>query len=112
MTHEDMSGLYELYALGVLEPEEREEIESHVARECPECRAELRKAMALNTAMAALPDAVDPPRRLRKRVLASLGVPQRGMRVWMAALALVAAALAVVVIADQERIHRSNDQRY
>ena len=41
MTHEEISGMYELYALGVLEPEEREEIESHLARECPECRAEL-----------------------------------------------------------------------
>jgi len=112
MTHEEMSGLYELYALGVLEPEERGEIESHLSRECPECRAELRKAMALSVALAALPDAVDPPRRLRKRVLASAGVPQRGMRVWMAALALVAAGLAVIVIADREKIHESNDQRY
>ena len=112
MTHEEMSGMYELYALGVLEPEEREQIESHLARECPECRAELRKAMAFTTAMAALPDAVDPPRRLRKRVLASAGVPQREMRIWMAALALIAAGLFVIVIADQERIHRYADQMY
>ena len=112
MTHEEMSGMYELYALGVLEAEEREEIESHLARECPECRAELRKAMALNTAFATLPDAVDPPRRLRKRVLASAGVPQREMRIWMAALALMAAGLFVIVITDQERIHRYSDQRY
>lgn len=112
MTHEEMSGMYELYALGVLEPGEREEIESHLARECPECRAELRKAMALNTALAALPDAADPPRRLRKRVLASAGVPQREMRIWMAALALIAAGLFVIVITDQERIHRYGDQMY
>jgi anti-sigma-K factor RskA len=112
VTHEEMSGMYELYALGVLEAEEREEIESHLARECPECRSELRKAMALNTAFATLPDAADPPRRLRKRVLASVGVPQRGMRILMAALALVAAGLVVIVIADQERIHQSNDQKY
>ena len=46
MTHEELNGLYELYALGVLDSDEKDEIDAHLARECAECSAQLRRAVA------------------------------------------------------------------
>ena len=40
MTHEELRDLYELYALGALDPGEKAEIEEHLARGCVECKRE------------------------------------------------------------------------
>ena len=44
MTHEEMSEIYELYSLGVLGGEEKDEIEEHLARGCPECSRAIKRA--------------------------------------------------------------------
>ncbi len=51
MTCDELSGLFELYALGALEPEERAEIEAHLRRDCANCGGNLRRAMGLNAAV-------------------------------------------------------------
>jgi len=99
MTHEELDGLYELYALGVLDAEEKDEIDEHLARECQECTTQLRRAVEVTALFATLPEQVAPPKRLRKRVLASVGARQGApawTMVWAAAAACLAIALVVV----------------
>ena len=99
MTHEELSEMYELYALGVLTADEKNEIDEHLERGCAECSTGVRHALELNAIIATLPDQVNPPKRLRKRVLASIGAdtsPSRWMNVWAAAAAALAIALVIV----------------
>ena len=105
MTHQELSELYELYALGALSPEENMEIESHLARDCSTCQAGIKNALDLTTLLAAIPEEIAPPKRLRKRVLASIGGQQAVSRSWVAALAFLSAALliAVAVVSVDER---------
>ena len=104
MTHDEMREIYELYALGILESAEREEIDAHLARSCPECAAGVRRALETNAVMAGLAEEVSPQRRLRKRVLAAAGVSTAGPR-WSAIWALAAACLtlAILIIAVRMR---------
>lgn len=101
MTHEQLDGLYELYALGVLDAEEKDEIDAHLARQCRECSAQLRRAVELTALFSTLPEQVTPPKRLRKRVLASIGAPQAApawTMIWAGAAACLAIALVVAGI--------------
>ncbi len=97
MTHEEMGELYELYALGVLEPEEKSEMEEHLARNCPVCQAGMRRGLAFGALLGTLPDSEDPPKRLRRRILASVGVESGTGYSWMGALAFLSACLLVWV---------------
>jgi anti-sigma-K factor RskA len=105
MTHQELGELYDLYALGVLPAEENMEIEAHLARNCSTCESGVKNALELSSLLAAMPEAIEPPRRLRKRVLASVGGQQPVSRTWMGALALLSAGLliAVAVIGIEER---------
>lgn len=98
MIHEEIRELYELYVLGVLSPEERTEIEDHLARHCPECEKGVRSAFAMSTFFASLPEAVEPPKRLRNRVLTSVGATQPDRRVWLGRLAFACVAILAVVV--------------
>ena len=66
---EHLAPLYDEYALGVLDGEERAELEAHLARECPQCVpgvAEARRRIA-QLALAA-PEA-NPPAALRSKIM-------------------------------------------
>lgn len=95
MTCEELKEVYELYALGVLDGEEREEMEAHLARGCEACKAGVHRAVAMNSAMMGLVPAAEPPRRLKKRVMASIGARSVNWG-WAAALAAVAMLVLVV----------------
>lgn len=93
--------LLELYALGVLEAEERADIEEHLGRNCPVCTAALRSARELNLALLGSVPLEEPPPLLRSRVLNSIGAapaPKQSSRkapfAWMA----IAAGLAAAVV--------------
>jgi anti-sigma-K factor RskA len=104
MTHEELSDLYELYALGVLDPPERVELEEHLARNCPECKAGIHKAMVLGSYLAALPEPVEPSKKLRRRILASVGTEPKTSGLWTGALAFLSACLLIgVVLLGMER---------
>lgn len=115
MTHEELSELYELYALGVLEPEERTELEQHLSRNCPQCTAGLRSALAMTAMFGAGSEMVEPPRRLRKRVLASLGLEPRWRSLWIGSWGLatagLCAALAVMVTQNKSRLDQIAELR-
>jgi anti-sigma-K factor RskA len=63
--------LYELYSLGLLEGKERCEMEEHLAEGCPNCEAGVRRALEVNALISASVPLVDPPARLRSRILRS-----------------------------------------
>ncbi len=98
MTHEELSDLYELYALGALTPAEKIEIDEHLGRGCVECRTGLAHAMELNAMMALIPEQVAPPKRLRRRVLASVGAAS-AVPAWSNMWALAAGCLVIALVA-------------
>ena len=95
MTCEDLRDSYELYSLGLLDGEEKREIEEHLARNCANCLKFLKEALGVNALMLSQAPEVVPPSRLRRRVLASVGRERAGWG-WVAALA--AAFLLVVAL--------------
>lgn len=97
---------YEGYALGALDAEERAAIESHLARKCPTCTAEVESARWVVAQLAHLAPEAEPPAALRQRVLQSAGVTQLPVRravvpVWAWAGAVAALVLFSVFSARQ-----------
>lgn len=121
MTHEELAEMYEFYALGVLAPEEKSEIDEHIGRGCDTCSAGVRRALEVNAMFATITEQVTPPKRLRRRVLASIGA-EPAMSRWSMAWAVAAASLALVLVigwmttkGDMDAAHRelraANEQR-
>jgi anti-sigma-K factor RskA len=107
MSCEELSEMYELYALGLLDGDEKSEIDSHLQRGCAACRQSLNEAQAINAVLLSSVPVAEPSRRLKRRLLASLGVQPAG---WTWAAALAAAGLLIVALwlSDQER-RRANE---
>jgi anti-sigma-K factor RskA len=106
MNCDELRELYELYALGVLEEEERKELDAHLARECPVCGPGVRRALVLNAVIGSFAPEAAPPRQLRDRVMASVGATrqQRGFAWWPVwALASAGLALAAFTFAYREQ---------
>jgi anti-sigma-K factor RskA len=97
MTCEDLKPEYGAYALGVAEDPELSEIGAHLARRCPVCTPGVRSAMGTVSAMSGAVKAMDPPKRLRTRVVGMVSPAPR--RVWSVFIPwAVAGALAVVLL--------------
>ena len=69
---------YELYALGLAEDPERDEIRAHLDRGCEVCMSEMKHARELVALLGGTPSPAAPSPKLRRRILASVGVEQRG----------------------------------
>ncbi len=104
MNCEELQDLYELYALGALEDEERHEIDAHLARECPNCIAGVQRARSMNAVIESFAPEVAPDKRLRDRVLASVGAnrKQQGFA-WWPIWALATAGLAIASLTFYSR---------
>ena len=102
MTCEELRDSFELYALGVLEKEESAEIEAHLARGCDNCTAALASALAINAGVLSLAPPQKPPKRLKRRLLAAIGVHYPGWG-WVWALGAVAAVVIAIFFGLQER---------
>jgi hypothetical protein len=72
MTCEELREDYTSYALGIAGDPERAEIAAHLARQCPNCVPGVASGMATVTAMSGAVKVVQPPRHLRRRVLAAI----------------------------------------
>jgi hypothetical protein len=97
---DQFTDLCELYALGVLETEERAGFENHLAAGCAECRAGLEQAIELNEMILSATPQTKPSRQLRSRVLAGFGQPvKERRRTFNWAFALAAAALVLAFAA-------------
>lgn len=95
MSCDELKESAELYALGLLEDNERDEMDAHLRRGCENCGKSLNQALALNTVLMSLVPDVAPPSRLRRRIHASVGVERSG---WGWAAALAAACMLVVAL--------------
>ena len=102
MTCEELRELYELHALGLLDGEEKREAESHLASGCAVCRRNFQAAVAVNAVMMTNIPAASPSKKLRRRVLASVGI-ERTSWSWAAALAAVCMLILAVWLGFQER---------
>lgn len=100
MTCEDLRQDYTAYALGIADEPERIEIEKHLARECPNCVPGVKSALATVTAMSGAVKVVDPPKNLRKRVMASVArEPKRSnMSIYLPWAITAALSLALLLI--------------
>jgi anti-sigma-K factor RskA len=102
MTCQELKDMFELYSLGILEPDEKSEIDAHLRRGCPECRRNFQDALALNAVMLAAAPDVAPSSKLKRRVLASVGVERTGFG-WTAALAAAAMLVVALWLSVQEQ---------
>jgi len=97
MNCEELQDSYELFAMGVAEDPEREEIRAHLNRGCEVCQAGMKRAKELVAAMGSSADPVQPSPVLRRRILASVGVERRQLG-WAPAWAAIAVVLLVFAI--------------
>ena len=72
MDCEQLAPLYEEYALGVLEGDERAELEAHLARACPQCTPGIARARWVVSELAALSPDAQPPAALRGKIMAAI----------------------------------------
>jgi hypothetical protein len=103
MTCDELKESYELYALGVLDGEEKSEIDAHLGRGCPACRKNLNDALAMNAIVLGLSPEVAPPARLKRRIVASVGASAGANWGWAALLAAACMAVIAVWLNLQER---------
>jgi len=68
---------YELYALGLAEEPERHEIRAHLDRGCEVCMEEMKRAREMMALLGGSSASAAPSPKLRRRILASVGVEQR-----------------------------------
>jgi len=102
MTCQELQEMFELYALGVLERDEKAEIDAHLARGCANCHQALADALALNAGVLSFAPAVAPPRRLKRRLLTSVGVHYPGWG-WVWAIGAVCLLLVAAWLGVEER---------
>lgn len=98
MSEQKRESLYELYALGLLEEPERSEIEAELRNGSEEARTLLRQAMERNALISLMVPEVEPPKRLRRRILAAAGVEERTGWTWVGGWGLATAALAAGMV--------------
>jgi anti-sigma-K factor RskA len=96
LTCGELAELYELYALGVLDGPEKDALEDHIGRNCETCMKEINRAVENNALVFRAVPKLDPPPRLRSRILAGFGLETRPF--WTRALPWAIAASALVVL--------------
>ena len=113
MNCEDLKDMYELYALGVAEGEEQDEIGAHLARGCEACLRGVNGARALNSLLLSSVEDAKPPARLKRRILASIGAKRRS---WTWASVLAAACMLAIAVwlgtQERERARQLADARH
>jgi hypothetical protein len=104
MTHDELRGDYELYALGVADEPARDEIREHLSRGCEVCMLEMKRSRELAAVIGASVEPVAPSPKLRSRILASVGVIERpfGWAPWLA-LATALSLFAAFYFSSRER---------
>jgi anti-sigma-K factor RskA len=112
MSCDELRDLYELYALGVLDAEDRLAAEEHLATGCQDCAEALRRALAANAAILKSVDQVDPPKSLREKMESAFAPkPRRGFFLGYGWIFTTAAVLLLaVLIVSQQRIRNQRLQ--
>ena len=102
MNCNELRDYYEMYAIGVAEDPERSEIRAHLNRECEVCMVGIKQAREVATLLGGSANPSEPSPRLRRRILASVGVEEKrfGWTPWLAG-ALALSMFGVVYFAGQ-----------
>ena len=97
MNCDELQDSYELFAMGVAEDPEREEIRAHLNRGCEVCTAGMKRAIQLVAEVGSAAPSVEPSAKLRRRILASVG-GDRQRSLWTPVWATAAVLLLAVAI--------------
>jgi len=109
MNCQELQDHYDLFAMGAAEEPERSEIRAHLNRECEVCMTGVKRALELGAMVGSTTPQAEPSRKLRRRILASAGVEQKGFS-WAPLWALAAAlSLAVAIYLGDQVRHESED---
>ena len=103
MTCEELREDYDVYALGFDEGPESTEIREHLRRNCPRCVPGVSHSLAFVAQMASMVTLVNPPARLRKRIVAAVDPtlfeePRRGFFGWSLVWGTASALLLAVAV--------------
>jgi hypothetical protein len=90
MNCEELSDHYELYAMGVAGEPEKSEIRDHLNRGCEDCMAGMKRARSIASFLGGAAPPAAPSTKLRRRILASVGVEQKSFG-WAPFLAMATA---------------------
>ena len=107
MNCHDIQETLELYALGIAEPSDKSEIERHLSAGCTACEEQLQAARATNAMFLSQAESHNPPARLKRRIMASVGV-QKSSWSWLGALSTAAMMGVALWLGNQERT-RTNE---
>ncbi len=110
MTCDELRQEYDAYALGIAEDPECSEIAVHLAGNCPNCGPGVRSAMVTVAVMAAAVKPVDPPKKLRRRVI-DMVAPERKRSLAAALVPWAVAgllAIALISVALPGRMRKAN----
>jgi hypothetical protein len=99
---QDFQDNFEFYALGLLDPAEQIAIDDHLRTGCDTCGDALKDALAVNAIMMSMAPDVVPPARLKRRVMASVGVQPMSWS-WLAAVAASCMLIVALWLSVQER---------
>jgi anti-sigma-K factor RskA len=80
MDCEQLAPFYEEYALGILEGDERAELEAHLARACPKCAPGVAEARWVVSQLAHAAPEAQPPAALRGKILEAVKSPADAAR--------------------------------
>ena len=103
MTCDELREDYDTYALGCDREPVSSEIREHLRDNCPNCVPGIGRSLALATQMSSLAGEVNPPARLRKRILALVNPAvfeerPRGLSAWSLVWGATSALLLAVAI--------------
>jgi anti-sigma-K factor RskA len=110
MSCDELRDSYELYALGIADEPERGEVRAHLERDCSTCVPGVRGARELTTLIGATAPAVEPPARLRKRVLAIAGGQAGPQLKWSRLWAAVAAGALIAAVVFNTRAQHTSEE--
>lgn len=105
MSCEELREYHELYAMGVLEAPEADELRAHLARPGDPCVANVIAARASVTFLALAAPLAEPPRRLRARVVAMVQ-PRQTPWSWIAVAAGLVAAMVWFGVTERGIVRR------
>lgn len=108
MTCDELKDDYATYALGALDGDALGELRAHLARSCENCTPGVREAEELVARMALTVKEAEPPKRLRKRVLA-LVTAEDGGSWWVRGMAFVTVLsvfFSIHIWMNHENMHR------
>jgi hypothetical protein len=77
MSCEELRDYYELYAMGAAGEPEKSEIRDHLNRGCEDCMAGMKRARSIASFLSGTAPPGAPSPKLRRRILAAVGVEQR-----------------------------------